>query len=317
MSKRTIVLGGAGLIGSHLCLQLLKDGNEVICIDSRSRKESPLLRKIENRERFHYIKHDITTPFEIGCDELYNLTSPIEFGDNFDYIGSQRLMSLGVINTLNPIIGSKTKVLYGSSDDIYNFERLDVNYKSNKRYIADARRFGESLHRAYNSKHKIDVRIARIFSTYGSNSGLRDQHIIGKMIIQALNNQNIAIYGNGEQLRTFCWVDDIVNGLIRLMRVHNNNSVITADLGSSVQISVRHLAELIISLTGSSSSIHHLPQRIEEPRYKIPNLKVAQEQLNWNDTTLLREGLQRTISYIEKELSTIAVSQLSWVEIYG
>ncbi|MFI3264353.1 MAG: NAD-dependent epimerase/dehydratase family protein [Rikenellaceae bacterium] len=317
MSKRTIVLGGAGLIGSHLCVKLLEKGYEVVCIDKRGRRESPLLRNIENRDRFHYIKHDITTPYEIGCDELFNLASPIEYGDSFDYIDDQRLISYGAINSLENLIGSNTKVLFGSSDDIYNFDRLDVKYKSPNRFVSDSKRFGESLHRAYNSHHKIDVRIARIFSTYGSNAGLRDQHVISKMIVQALNNHDITINGKGDQLRTFCWVDDMADGLIKLMSAHSNSRIITADLGSVNQISIRQLAELIISLTGSKSNIYHAPAKIDEPRYKIPDLKIAQQQLHWEATTTLREGLLRTISYIEKELSSIAMSQMSWVEIYG
>ncbi len=317
MSKRAIVLGGAGLIGSHLCVKLLKSGYDVICIDKRGRRESPLLRNIENRERFHYIKHDITTPYEIGCDELYNLATPVEYGESFDYIGDQRLTSYGIINSLNNIVGTNAKVLYGSSDDIYNYDRVDVRYKSHKKFIADSKRFGESLHLAYNSQYKVDARIARIFSTYGPNAGLRDQHIISKMITQALNNQDISIYGKGDQIRTFCWVEDIVEGLIKLMGVHNNNQVISVDLGANNQITIRELAELIISLTGSKSNIYHIAPKVDEPRYKIPNLKTAQRQLQWEATTPLREGLLRTINYIEKELSSIAMSQMSWVEIYG
>ncbi|MFI3280450.1 MAG: NAD-dependent epimerase/dehydratase family protein [Rikenellaceae bacterium] len=317
MGKRAIVLGGAGLIGSHLCIRLLMEGYNVICIDKRGRQESPLLRNIENRDRFHYVKHDITTPYEIGCDELYNLISPIEYGNNCDFVDVQRQISLGAMNALDSVVGGNTKVLYGSSDDVYYFDRLDVNYTSNKRYIAETKRFGESIHRAYNSQNKVDVRIARIFSTYGTGAGLRDQHIIGKMIVKALNNQDITIHGNGEQVRTFCWVEDMVDGLMKLMHAHSAERIITADIGSPTQISIRDLAELIISLTGSSSSIHHVASRTDDPRYKIPNLKVANNQLDWTPSTTLHEGLMRTISHIEKELLSIAMNQMSWVEIYG
>ncbi|MFR9504178.1 MAG: NAD-dependent epimerase/dehydratase family protein [Rikenellaceae bacterium] len=317
MSKRAIVLGGAGLIGSHLCIKLLKEGCDVVCIDKRGQRESPLLRHVENRDKFHYIKHDITIPYNIGCDELYNLASPIEFGDDFDIVEELHQITMGAINALNTLIDNNSKVLYGSSDDVYNFDKLDQRYTSNKRFLADAKRFGESIHRAYNAKFKIDTRIARIFSTYGAYAGLRDQHVINKMIIKALNNQDITIYGSGNQQRTFCWVNDIVDGIIKLMRTPNSNGVLTADLGSSTTISIRELAEMIISLTGSRSNIFHVAARVEELPYKVPDLKIAEDQLDWHASTSLREGLQRTISYIEKELSTIAMSQMSWVEIYG
>ncbi|MFR9515236.1 MAG: NAD-dependent epimerase/dehydratase family protein [Rikenellaceae bacterium] len=317
MSKRAIVLGGAGLIGSHLSVRLLKDGYDVVVIDKRGRRESPILRSIENRDRFHYIKHDITIPYEIGCDELYNLTSPIEFGNEFDYIDQMKLTSMGIINSLNNTIGNDTKVLYASSDDVYNFDRLDVEYQSDRFFLAEAKRFGESLHRAHQAHYNIDLRVARIFSTYGANSGLRDQHVIGKMIVEALHNHDIAIYGNGEQVRTFCWVEDIVDGLIRMMRTHTHERIIIADLGSPNQITIRELAEMIITLTGSKSNIYHISARADEPRYKIPHLKTAQNELKWEASTPLKEGLLRTINYIEKELSLIAINQMSWIEIYG
>lgn len=317
MSKRAIVLGGAGLIGSHLCVRLLMEGYDVICIDKRGRRESPLLRNIENRERFHYIKHDLATPYAIGCDEIYNLISPVEYGDDCNYLEDQRITPLSINNSLHNIIGSNTKVLYGSSDDVYNFDRLDVAYDSPKEFIAQTKRFGESMHRAYSLHHKIDVRIARIFSTYGAGAGLRDQHVIGKMIVEALNNNEITIYGNGDHIRTFCWVEDMVDGLIRLMRAHNLSRLMSVDLGASTQISIRELAEMIISLTGSRSPIRHIAARESEPRHKIPNLKAAKSQLEWEPTTNLHEGLMRTICYIEKELSAITMSQMSWVEIYG
>lgn len=305
------------MIGSHLSFRLLKEGYDVIVIDKRGRRESPLLRNIENKERFHYIKHDITSPYEIGCDELYNLCAPVEFGNTVDYIEEQRLISMGSINSLNNLIGSSTKVLFASSDDIYNFDQVKTEYTSEKKYIAEAKRFGESIHKAYQNHYDLDLRIARIFSTYGSNAGLRDQHVIGKMIVEALNNHDITIYGSGEQIRTFCWVEDMVDGLMRLMRAHNNEKILTADLGSSKQTSIRELAELIIALTGSRSNIHHVSSRADEPRYKIPNLKVAQNELKWSATTPLKEGVLRTINYIEKELSLIAMNQMSWIEIYG
>ncbi len=317
MSKRAIVLGGAGLIGSHLCIRLLMEGYDVVCIDKRSRDESPMLRHIENRDRFHFIKHDIARPYEIGCDELYNLVSPIENGENYDYIDEQRLTSLGIINSLKTINGNNTKVLYGSSDDVYNFDKVDQSYNSPKQFIADAKRFGESIHRAHQAQHNTDIRIARIFSTYGSGAGLKDRHIIGKMIFEALHNSDITIYGSGEQIRTFCWVEDMVDGLRHLMSVQNGKRSLTIDLGSSTQIAVIQLAEMIISLTGSRSKIRHVAARIEEPPYKIPNLTLATNQLNWSATTTLEEGLKRTIRYIEKELSIATFNRMSWVEIYG
>ncbi len=317
MNKRAIILGGAGLIGSHLAIRLLREGYDVIAIDKRSRSESPLLNVVENINRFHYIKHDITKPYEIGCDELYNLTSNVEYGTQVDYMETQRLSSLGIMNSLDIIAGDKTKVVYASSDDIYNFERNDTKYSSPKQFIANAKRFGESLYCAYNMHYGIDCRIARIFSTYGANSGLRDQHVIGRMIVEALNNQDIVINGNGEQTRSFCWVEDMVTGLVSLMRAHNSEGVLTCDLGSPIQVSVRHIADEIVELTGSKSRIRHIAARAEEPRNKIPDTKGTNKKIGWEATTSLKEGLQRAINYTEKELSAVAMKQMSWIEIYG
>ncbi len=316
MGQRVVVVGGAGVIGSHLCLRLLKEGSEVICIDRRNQGDSALLRDVVDSS-FNYIKHDITIPYRVSCDELYNLASPRAQWDQIDPIDQLRLDSLGVVNTLDTIHDrNKTRVVYASADDVYNFRAPENLYFSPNRFIANAKRAGESIHEAYYLSRMIESRVARIFTTYGSDGDLNDQRVVTRMIVEALNNRDIYIYGSGEQSRTFCWVEDIVDGLIKLMRAHAPNGRLTLDLGSSTEITIRELADMIVSLCGSRSNIYHLGARLDEPRFKYPNLKHARNELKWEATTPLKEGLLRLISFLERELSRASVDRMSWVEIH-
>ncbi len=316
MKKRAIVLGGAGLLGSHLCVRLLQEGYELFCIDKRDQSESPLLRDLENRSRFRYIKHDITTPYEIGCDELYNLTALPIYGHNYNPIDDLKLASIGSINSLNNIAKSCGKVFYASSDDVYTSSNRSSK-NSITQFRADACRTAESIHIAYHDINRIETRVARIFSTYGANSSSQDLRVINRMIIDALNNRDIVIYGSGEQVRTFCWVDDAIDGIIRLMRTHSSTSLITADIGSAHKVSINTLAKMIVDLSGSLSNIIHIEARPGETLLKVPNLKVMENEVGWHSTTPLREGLLRTINHLEKELSHKAIMELSWIEVHS
>lgn len=314
MKKRIVVLGGAGVLGWNLCSRLVNEGEDVICIDNR--EISDQINEMRYRGKFDYLQHDITKPFDIDCDEIYNLATPRRIDGLVDPIAELKMGSVGVLNTLNCAYSKGARVLYGSSDDVYNFNHIEVNYKSQNYYIAKAKRIGEAIHKSFYDSQKLDIRIARIFTTFG-HGNIDDNHVVTTMIIEALNNRDLVIYGNGEQTRTFCWVDDMVDGLIKLMSAYPSDKLLTLDMGSNDEISIRALAELIISLCGSGSSIRHIEARRDEARYKVPQHNQAINELEWHTTTSLKEGLLRYINYIEKELSIMKMRSYSWVEIHG
>lgn len=315
--KHIIVLGGVGLIGSHLCRALIKNGDRVTCIDTRGVGASPLLHEVIYEESFRYIHHDITHPFEIDCDYIINLASTTTHHlGNTPHSTALRTDILGTLNSLETARHNGAKVLYASSGDIYNqtFDR-SANEQScaatPQNFEIEGKRAAEALLRAYN----VDSRIARIFNTYGTGCTLTDNRVIPAMILDALYNRDITIYGSGEQQRTFCWVGDIVDALRKMMSAPRAKGTMIYNLGSTHEISIRELAERIISLTGSRSHINHISARQNDPRRKMPNISRARKELKWEPTTSLNEGLKRTVEYIERELSTAEYSRRSWIEI--
>lgn len=315
--KHIVVLGGVGLIGSHLCRTLIEDGHIVTCIDTRGVGASPILHDVIYEERFHYIHHDITTPFEIDCDCIINLASPAAYyvGENLAAT-SLRTDILGTMNSLDVARQNNARIVYASSGDVYGLsydrsfeEHIATSQPQN--FEIEGKRAAEALHKADFG----DSRIARIFNTYGSGSSLSDRRVIPSMILDALYNRDITIYGSGEQQRTFCWVGDIVDGLIKIMNIPRGREMMIYNLGSTHEISIRELAEKIISLTGSRSRINHIAARHNDPRRKVPNLSRARKELKWEPTTPLNEGLKRTVEYIERELAATDLSRRSWVEI--
>ena len=321
MQKRTVVLGGSGFIGSHLCLRLLDAGHEVFCVDLREAAHSPLLRSVTGHSAFRYVRHNIVHPFSIRCQELYNLASPVVLCYNQTLpVEALKVNMLGSINALDTARTEHARVVYASSYDVYG-QPMRVNYpqlrnnRNHSRICADGKRAAEALHRAYRNEFGVDTRIARIFNTYGSGADLLDQRVVIKMVVSALQNRTIQITGNGEQLRTFCWVGDIVEGLMRLMAVAPAEQTRTVDLGSTHEISIRALAEQIIELTGSRSHIMHIAVRPDDVRRRLPDLTVARNELDWMPSTTLTEGLRRTISYVEKALAEKAYAGMTWAEI--
>ena len=315
--KEIVVLGGVGLIGSHLCRKLIENGERVICIDSRGVGASPILHEVIYEERFRYIHHDITRPFEVSCDYIINLaSSAVHYIGNDASSTALRTDLLGSINSLDVARYNGAKVLYGSSGDIYglSYDRsFDERASSNlpHSFEIEGKRAAEALHRAYGG----DTRIARIFNTYGSGCSLSDRRVIPTMILDALYNRDITIYGSGEQQRTFCWVGDIVDGLIKMMSIPGRKEATIYNLGSTHEISIRELAEKIISLTGSRSHINHIAARHNDLRRKMPNISRARKELKWEATTSLNEGLKRTVEYIERELSAAEFARRTWVEV--
>lgn len=320
MQKRIVVLGGVGFIGTHLCLRLLDEGHEVFCVDTRDIANSPLLRDMPPHPEFRYVRHNIVHQFGIRCDEIYNLASPSRVRYNKALpVETLKVNTLGSINALDTARAEHARILFASAGNIYAANCRDTAEESGfcttRRILAEGKRAAEAMHRAYQSEFGVDARIARIFNTYGTGADLMDQRVVMKMIVAALQNRDIPINGSGEQLRTFCWVEDVVDGLVRLMEAPPAETTRTANFGSSHEVTIRSLAEKIIALTGSSSHIVHAEARIDDIRRRTPDISATRRELDWAPRTPLIEGLRRTISYVEKELAEKNYAGISWVEI--
>jgi len=321
MQKRIVILGGAGFIGSHLCLRLLEAGHRISCIDIRDAADSPLLRGVLQHPAFRYVHHNIVSPFGIRCDEIYNMASPSMVRYNKALpVASLKTSISGSINALDTARTEHARVLFGSSGAVYGFDRTaghseEGDLCSTHRILAEGKLAAEALHRAYRSEYDVDTRIARIFNTYGPGADLMDQRVVMKMIAAALQNRDIAVNGSGEQMRAFCWVEDIVEGLVRLMEAPRADRTRTLDLGSTHEMPIRALAEKIIALTGSRSRIVHRPARPDDAPRRTPDISAARRELGWAPRTPLVEGLRRTVSYVEKELAGNSYARMTWAEM--
>jgi len=317
-----VVLGGAGLIGSHLCLRLLDEGDDVFCVDARDSSASPLLQQAMGHSSFRYIRHNVIDPFGIRCDRIYNLSAPLSRQhDRVMPVDALRTDIRGSMNALEAARREHARVLFASSGDVYvngyreNIadERMPRSYRQLR---AEGKRAAEALHRAYHAQYGVDVRIARIFNTYGTGCDATDQRVVMRMIAAALANHDLVIYGSGEQSRTFCWVGDTVEGLVRLMEAEPAAEPRTVNLGSDHEISIRALAEKIIALTGSRSRIVHKEARTDDLRRRMPDLTAARRELDWGPGTSLTDGLRHMIDYVEKQLAASSLSTMSWVEVH-
>lgn len=321
MQKRIVVLGGVGFIGTHLCLRLLDEGHEVFCVDTRDIANSPLLRDMPPHPEFRYVRHNIVHQFGIRCDEIYNLASPSRVRYNKALpVETLRINMQGTINALDTARMEHARILFASSGCVYGAGYRDpatdpaAGY-SGQYILSEGKRAAEALHRAYQEELGVDARIARIFNTYGSGADIMDQRVVMKMIVAALQNRDIPINGSGEQLRTFCWVEDVVDGLVRLMDAPPTETARTINFGSSHEVSIRALAEKIVALTGSRSQIVHTDARADDVRRLAPDISSARRELGWEPRTPLVEGLRRTISYAEKELADKTHAGMTWAEI--
>ena len=309
--RRVLVTGGAGFIGSHLCERLLRDGHEVLCVDNFFTGARHNVRHLLTSPRFELMRHDVCFPLYVEVDEIYNLAcpaSPIHY--QLDPVQTTKTSVHGAINMLGLAKRVKAKILQASTSEVYGDPAVhpqaedywgNVNPIGPRSCYDEGKRCAETLFFDYYRQHQLAIKVARIFNTYGPRMHPHDGRVVSNFIVQALQNQDITIYGDGSQTRAFCYVDDLVDALVRLMQTPD---AVTGpiNLGNPGEFSIRELAEQVIALTGASSRIVHLPLPADDPRQRRPDIGKANELLAWQPTVPLADGLRKTIAYFERLL---------------
>jgi len=310
--KKILVTGGVGFIGSHVCEALLEEGNEVICLDNFFTGSKENILHLMKNPYFEMIRHDITIPYYIEVDEIYNLAcpaSPVHY--QFNPIKTIKTSVMGAINMLGLAKRIRSKILQASTSEVYGDPTIHPqheNYWGNANPIGkrscydEGKRCAESLFMNYHQQNNVNIRIARIFNTYGPRMALNDGRVVSNFIIQALKGEDLTIYGDGSQTRSFQYIDDLVIALMAFMAVKDDFPG-PINIGNPCEQSILYIAEKIIQMTGSKSKIihHQLPE--DDPVKRKPDISMAKSKLNWSPKISLEEGLDKTISYFKKQLS--------------
>jgi UDP-glucuronate decarboxylase len=300
---RILVTGGAGFIGSHLCERLLCEGNEVLCLDNffTGRRENIL--HLLDDPRFELLRHDVTEPILLEVDQIYNLAcpaSPVHY--QYNPVKTVKTNVMGTINMLGLAKRVRARILQASTSEVYGDPLIhpqtedywgNVNPIGLRSCYDEGKRLAETLMTDYHRQNKVDIRIARIFNTYGPRMLEDDGRVVSNFIVQALRGEPLTLYGEGQQTRSFCYVDDLIEGLIRLMNVAGLHEPV--NLGNPGEFTIMQLAEEVIKACDSKSGFTYLPLPADDPRQRQPNITRAQTELGWNPTIPLREGLKRTV----------------------
>jgi UDP-glucuronate decarboxylase len=309
--RRVLVTGGAGFIGSHLCERLLERGDEVLCVDNFYTGTRRNVQHLLSNPQFEVMRHDVCFPLYVEVDEIFNLAcpaSPVHY--QFDPVQTTKVSVHGSINILGLAKRVKAKVLQASTSEVYGDPTVhpqkedywgNVNPIGLRSCYDEGKRCAETLFFDYRRQHRLPIKVARIFNTYGPGMHPNDGRVVSNFIIQALRNEHITVYGEGNQTRSFCYVSDLVGGLMRLMETPDDVSG-PVNLGNPVEFTIRQLAETIIALTGSSSKIAYRPLPEDDPRQRCPDISLAQKLLAWAPRVQLRDGLMKTIEYFERLL---------------
>ncbi len=314
--KRVMVSGGTGFLGSFLCEKLLKEGNNVLCVDNYYTGSRNNIIHLLDDPHFEAIRHDVTVPLYVEVDEIYNLAcpaSPVHY--QFDPVQTVKTNVHGAINMLGLAKRTKAKILQASTSEVYGDPAIhpqhedyrgSVNPIGPRACYDEGKRCAETLFFDYHRQYGVNIHVARIFNTYGPRMHPNDGRVVSNFIVQALRNEPITVFGNGTQTRSFCYVDDLIDGLVRLMAAP---AALTGpiNLGNPGEFQVRELAELVIELTGSQSAIVFKPLPIDDPTQRKPDIGRARQELGWEPKIALREGLEKTIAYFEWILSGGAV----------
>lgn len=307
--KRILVTGGAGFIGSHLCEELIKRGNDVICLDNFFTGSKDSIRRLLGNNHFELVRHDITKEYFIEVDEIYNLACPAS-PPHYQYnpIKTAKTSVLGIINMLGLAKRCKARILQASTSEVYgdpNVHPQKETYWGNVNPIGirscydEGKRMAETLMFDYHRQNNVDIRVIRIFNTYGPNMNKNDGRVVSNFIVQALQNKDITIYGDGSQTRSFCYVSDLINGMIKMME-NEIGFIGPVNLGNPVETSILDFAKFIIELTGSKSKIVFLPLPSDDPTQRKPDISLAKEKLNWEPSVDVKDGLLKTIEYFKK-----------------
>ena len=309
--KRVLVTGGAGFIGSHLCERLLDAGNEVLCVDNFYTGSRRNVAHLLGNSNFELLRHDVTFPLFAEIDEIYNLAcpaSPIHY--QFDPVQTTKTSVHGAINMLGLAKRRRAKVFQASTSEVYGDPTVhpqpeeywgNVNPIGIRSCYDEGKRCAETLFFDYHRQHKVRIKVARIFNTYGPRMHPNDGRVVSNFIVQALKNDPITLYGEGLQTRSFCYVDDLVEGILRLMATGDDVTG-PINIGNPGEFTIRALAEKVVAMTGSSSKITYMPLPSDDPQQRQPNITKAQAILNWEPTIALEQGLEKTIGYFDRLL---------------
>ncbi len=312
ISKRVMVTGGAGFIGSFLCERLLERNNEVLCVDNFFTGRRANVARLLDDSRFELMRHDVTFPLYVEVDEIYNLAcpaSPVHY--QFDPVQTTKTSVHGAINMLGLAKRTRAKILQASTSEVYGDPQVHpqpetywghVNPIGIRSCYDEGKRCAETLFFDYRRQHQVAIKVARIFNTYGPRMHPQDGRVVSNFIVQALRGEDITIYGDGSQTRSFCYVDDLVDGLMRLMDTPFDVTG-PINLGNPREFTIRQLGELVIKMTGTKSKLVFKPLPSDDPKQRKPDAAMASYLLNWTPSTQLEQGLRKTIDYFELLLS--------------
>lgn len=310
--KRVLVTGGAGFLGSHLCESLLESGNEVLCVDNFYTGAKQNIAHLLGNPYFELIRHDVTFPLYLEVDEIYNLAcpaSPVHY--QFDPVQTLKTSVHGAINMLGLAKRIKAKIFQASTSEVYGDPEVHpqpesywgkVNPIGIRSCYDEGKRCAETLFFDYHRQHGLEIKVARIFNTYGPRMHPNDGRVVSNFIVQALKGEDITIYGEGQQTRSFCYVDDLIEGFTRLMQTPADVTG-PVNLGNPHEFTIRQLAERVLDLTGSSSRLVFQPLPQDDPRQRQPDISTAKMLLDWQPNVMLDRGLGETITYFDKLLS--------------
>ncbi len=310
--KRIMVTGGAGFLGSHLCERLLQEGNEVLCVDNFYTGSKRNIAHLLANPYFELIRHDVTFPLYVEVDEIFNLAcpaSPVHY--QFDPVQTLKTSVHGAINMLGLAKRTKAKIFQASTSEVYGDPEVHpqpeeywgkVNPIGIRSCYDEGKRAAETLFSDYHRQHGVQIKIARIFNTYGPRMHPNDGRVVSNFIVQALRGDDITIYGEGQQTRSFCYVDDLIEGFVRFM---NTSDEVTGpiNMGNPGEFTIRQLAERVLALVGSSSKLIFQPLPQDDPQQRQPNITKAKQVLDWEPRVMLDEGLEKTIKYFDELLS--------------
>ncbi len=312
LNKRVLITGGSGFLGSHLCERLLNAGHDVLCVDNYFTGSKESIRHLLAHPRFEVLRHDVTFPLYVEVDEIYNLAcpaSPIHY--QHDPVQTTKTSVHGAINMLGLAKRTRAKIMQASTSEVYGDPSMhpqredywgNVNPIGPRACYDEGKRCAETLFFDYHRQHKLRIKVARLFNTYGPRMAVNDGRVVSNFIVQALQGQDITVYGEGRQTRSFCYVDDLITAFVRLMENTPDEFTGPVNLGNPGEFTILELAETVIRMTGSTSRLAFKPLPADDPMQRRPDITLAKKELGWEPTTKLEDGLVPTIAYFRSVL---------------